>query len=149
MYCMCSYCLHPFMWCVCWHVCARGSMCQHSNGKAAHGDTKRTISSNITCTPETSICLAHLFPSLTHVSSPFALRVLSHTSSCSLQHTSSLFPSLSLSFPPVYLTPLFSPFLFVSVAFFTASVAFSACPVLHPLSCPRPMSHVCLIWFDI
>lgn len=88
--------------------------------------------------PRTSICLAHLVPSITRGSSPFALRVLSHTSSRCLQHSSSLFPPLSLSFPPVYLTPPPSPFPLSLWLSFTASVAFPACPLLHPLSSPHP-----------
>lgn len=68
---MCYYYLLPYMCRMCWHVCACSSMCQHSNAKATHSNSKHTISSNITCTPETSICLAHLVPSLTRSSSPF------------------------------------------------------------------------------
>lgn len=66
------------------------------------------------------------------------------------QHASSLFLPPSLSFPPVYLThapALLFPF--VSVAFFIASVAYPGCPLLHPLSSPRP-SVACLfnlIWY--
>lgn len=69
-------------------VSSRAGMCQHSNGKASRravrAASERTISSDITCTLKTSICLAHLFPGLTRGSPPFALCVLSHTSSCSL-----------------------------------------------------------------
>lgn len=123
--------------------------CQHSNGKAprraVRAASERTISSDITCTLKTSICLAHLFPSLTHGSSPFALCVLSHTPFCSLPGrqlpffaTVSFIPTcLSLAPPPALLFP------FVSVAFFIASVAFPGCPLLHPLSSPCP-SVACL-----
>lgn len=47
----CRYDLLPYMRRMCWHVCARGSKCQHSDGKAARSDSKRTISSDITCAP--------------------------------------------------------------------------------------------------
>lgn len=140
-----------------WHVSAfqRKGVAARSQGsqwtQPVNAASKRTISSDITCTLKTSICLAHLFPSLTRSSSPFALCVLSHTSSCSLPArqlpffatVSFISTCLSHTHTPALLSP------FVSVAFFIASVAFPGCPLLHPLSSPRP-SVACLfnlIWY--
>lgn len=96
-------------------------MSQHSNGKASRravtGASERTISSDISCTLKTSICLPHLVPSLTRGSSPFALCVLSHTSSCSL---------------PARQVPFF------------ASVSFISTCLSHT---PRPRFPLCLCGF--
>lgn len=144
---MCRYCLLPYMRRVCWHVCARGSMCQHSNRKTVHSDSKRTISSNITCTSETSICLAHLVPSLTCASSPpLPSTLIPHLTP---SRTPALFFHLWLFHFHLFISHLHLAFPFVSVAFFTASVVFAGCPLLHPLSSPRPYV-TCLfnlIWY--
>lgn len=124
--------------------------CQHSNGKApwhaVRAASERTISSDITCTLKTSICLAHLFPSLTHGSSPFALCVLSHTPFCSLPGrrlpffaTVSFIPTcLSLAPPPPSFSPLSLWLSLLHLSHFQAVLSFTLFLLLVLLS------HVCL-----
>lgn len=141
-----------------WHVSAfqRKGVAARSQGsqwtQPVNAVSKRTISSDITCTLKTSICLAHLFPSLTRSSSPFALCVLSHTSSCSLPARQlSFFLPLSLSFPPVYHThtppPSFPPLsLWLSLLHLSHFQAVLSFTLFLPIVL---LSHVCLTWFDI
>lgn len=133
---MCRYCLLPDMCHMCWHVCVCGSMWQHSNRKAAHSDSKRTISSTITCTPW------NLHLSGTPGSQPDT-RLIPLCPPCLLSYLISLPPahqlsfSISVSFISTCLSHT-SALACVSVAFLTASVAFPACPLLHFLSSPPP-----------